>query len=52
MNILDLPDEALNNILNLYLQSITFKDWAHRSVVDKEPYGLFCKACELLLPDL
>ena len=50
MKLLDLPDDVLNSILNHYVQSITFKDWANRPVVDPRPWDLFCKACELLLP--
>ena len=50
MHILDLPDEVLNKILDYYLDSICFRDWANRLVVDEEPGRRFYAACELLLP--
>ena len=50
MHILDLPNEVMNKILNYYLDSICFRDWANRPVVDEERWRRFCAACELLLP--
>ena len=48
MNILDFPEEVLNKILNHYVRSIIYTDWANRQVVDQEPWAMFCEACELL----
>ena len=50
MKLTDLPDEVLNKILNYYLDSICFRDWSNRRVVDTELWRCFCAACELLLP--
>ena len=50
MKLTDLPDEILNTILNSYLDSIIFRDWANRPVVDQQSWDCFCAASELILP--
>ena len=50
MSITDLPDDVLTKILTMYLDSISYRDWANRKVVDLRPYEMFRDAAELLMP--